>query len=51
MEFKWSIRRDPAAIYPDSANNGKTVELRILVAQELNTALGDKNDIIKVCWK
>ena len=45
-QFKWAIREDPDATYPVSSNNGK-VELGF-VAQELNTALGDKNDIIRV---
>ena len=45
-QFKWAIREDPNATYPVSSNNGK-VELGF-VAQELNTALGDKNDIIRV---
>jgi hypothetical protein len=45
-QFKWNIRVDPEAMYPVSRNNGK-VELGF-VAQEINTALGDKNDVIKM---
>ena len=45
-QFKWAIREDSEALMPISANNGKT-ELGF-IAQELNTALGDKNDIIKI---
>jgi hypothetical protein len=45
-QFKWAIREDPNATYPVSSNNGN-VELGF-VAQELNTALGDKNDIIRI---
>ena len=45
-QFKWAIREDPDAVYPISKNNGK-VELGF-IAQELNTALGDKNDIIRM---
>ena len=45
-QFKWAIREDSEALMPVSANNGKT-ELGF-IAQELNTALGDKNDIIKI---
>ena len=45
-QFKWAIRVDQEAMYPVSKNNGK-VELGF-IAQELNTALGDKNDIVKI---
>ena len=45
-QFKWDIRVDQEAMYPVSKNNGK-VELGF-IAQELNTALGDKNDIVKI---